>query len=146
MWFKEILLITFQFCRLGECNWNDKVRLHSVHVFVLRGCFHRFFIGMSLLVFGGRFVPAHQDLHAGRSNPRTPEARGSTKMAATALKATPRQPPLGGTWTESWYFIGEVECHFPGKAKDWLSSMCLSLGQQEEITWRLWRWGVVSLL
>lgn len=36
MWFKEKLLITFQFCRLGECNWNDKVgkRLHD--------CFTRF--------------------------------------------------------------------------------------------------------
>lgn len=36
MWFKEKLLITFQFCRLGECNWNDNVgeRLHD--------CFTRF--------------------------------------------------------------------------------------------------------
>lgn len=42
MWFKEILLITFQFCRLGECNWNDKVGLHSVRVIVLRAYFHRF--------------------------------------------------------------------------------------------------------
>lgn len=54
MWFKEILLITFQFCRLGECNWNDKVgeRLHDFHV-VLQVCFHEFLTNTILLQCSG---------------------------------------------------------------------------------------------
>lgn len=53
MWFKEILLITFQFCRLGECNWNDKVeeRLHDFHA-VVRTVFPGFWSKQLCFVWG----------------------------------------------------------------------------------------------
>lgn len=57
MWFKEKLLITFQFCRLGECNWNDKVgeRLHDCFTrFVPTGTRGVFFIKTAQFgLFGG---------------------------------------------------------------------------------------------
>jgi len=67
MWFKEILLITFQLCRLGEGNWNDKVgeKLHDFHAIVRTVCFCRFFIKTALFVlFGGSFCLS-QLLHPG---------------------------------------------------------------------------------
>ena len=85
MWFKEILLITFQFCRLRECNWNDRVgeRLHDFHAIVRTVCFRRFLIETALFVlFGGSFCLS-QLLHPGlRGEARSREAHSRQKAEA----------------------------------------------------------------
>lgn len=134
MWFKEILLITFQFCRLGECNWNDKVkeRLHDFHAIVRTVCFPRFLIETALFVlFGGSFSPS-QLIHRGlRGEAGRREVRSHHRLRGeAAASAQPAQLALGRDiphLTERWAFIGEEECQSPRKAKDWLSVTSPSL-------------------
>lgn len=133
MWFKEILLITFQFCRLGECNWNDKAgeRLRDFHVIVRMVCFHRFLIKTALSgLFGGSFCLS-QLLHHGLRRARGREAPSRPKSGAGGAcpgVAWPAglgagHPPPGRGWAS----IGGERCHSPRKENDWLPVTSLSL-------------------
>lgn len=109
MWFKEILLITFQFCRLGECNWNDKAgeRLRDFHVIVRMVFFHRFLIKTALSgLFGGSFCLS-QLLHPGlRRSSRQggtfpPKVWGGRRLPWRGLASWP-----GSRTSPAWQRVG----------------------------------------
>lgn len=113
MRFKEILLITFQFCRLGECNWNYKVgeRLHDFHAIVCTVYFTRFLIETALFL-GRKFLSISVTSPWSQRWSWSRDARSRQKAEVWGSFGAGCSP-----LTESWALLGEGGCHSPRKAK-----------------------------